>query len=163
MSAGIEEALAMVAGEDLAHRIIGALDRIEVAEEEIKKAQQLYPAKEQEIWNSFTFLRPTEELMLQNEIIYRSHARELVDRAGLGMDLNEATNAELLCVMVRRSLMALPGHDERVLFFRLFHEVMGDEMAMKIDQREMRESYPNAALEIDHKLRRSIRKEDRGE
>lgn len=73
-------------------------EKMEWAEDEIKKARQRHPAHADRIWHSFSLLTPTHALM-NTEFVYRSHCAELLSRVADGGDTRLGTAAEVCCAM----------------------------------------------------------------
>lgn len=78
--------------------LVNSIDRvfsdIEVAEEEIRRGQDMYPSEAKLIDSCFKLLlRPQ---AITNDDLYRAHVRELVERVANGGDTRKATRAEIL-------------------------------------------------------------------
>ncbi|GIH16129.1 hypothetical protein [Rugosimonospora africana] len=79
-------------------------DAMSVAEDEISAAQQRHPDAADRIWRSFPLLRPTDGLTTNN-LVYRAHCRELLDRVAAGANTKPGTAAECcwaLCEVSQR-------------------------------------------------------------
>lgn len=77
-----------------------------IAEEEIEAAQDRHPHAADRIWRSFTLLTPTSDLLTRNELVYRSHCREILDRVAAEADTRPGTAAECcvaLCEVTLRT------------------------------------------------------------
>lgn len=114
-----------IMGSRLGGWIKSAFDCMEMAEEEIARAQKRFPDKKQEIWESFMLLSPTEVLEGKTDRVYRAHARELLERVGRGQDTRKGTAAELLCAMLAAATAAPLNAQGAALTERLFTIVMG--------------------------------------
>ncbi|MEU4244291.1 hypothetical protein [Actinoplanes sp. NPDC026619] len=82
--------------------IFGAM---EIAEQEITDAQVRHPNAADRIWRSFKLLVPTSDLLTRNELVYRSHCRELLERVAADADTRPGTAAECcvaLCEVSQR-------------------------------------------------------------
>jgi hypothetical protein len=87
--------------ENLLNPIFGAM---EVAEKEIRDAQNRYPGAADRIRRSFMLLTPTTDLLTRNELVYRAHCRELLDRVAAGTDTRPGTAAECCVALCETSL-----------------------------------------------------------
>lgn len=151
------EAMFSLLGE-LAPTVRTIFERMRIAEEEIEKAQTDFPHKADEIWGSFTYLRPTPLLDPCTSHLYRAHAREIVTRIAQAdgslrkKDLEAATDAELCCVFCAVS-QAFPLQGDAVAAYqRVFKNVFPN--ATFLDEFARSESYPGRADEIISGLRR---------
>jgi len=75
----------------------GPLHQVEWAEQEIEAARKRHPEADQRIWDSFSLLPSTHPLM-ETDFVFRSHARELLERVAAGEDTRPGTWAEIVCV-----------------------------------------------------------------
>ncbi len=76
-------------------------DRMELAEDEIRKAQIRHPAHRDRLWHSFSLLKPNMGLKrMASELVYRAHCRELLERVVAGTDTRSGTAAEVCCVVL---------------------------------------------------------------
>lgn len=75
------------------------------AEQEIDAAAARHPCVADRIRSSFGLLRPTHPL-LRNEMVYRSHCRELLDRVSTAEDTRPGTAAECCVALSEVSLRA---------------------------------------------------------
>ena len=101
-------------------------DCIGIAEEEITAAMEATTDLElKERFNaSFKHLLPTEPLSSVSTEVYRSHAREILDRVEKEEDVRPGTNAEVLAVLVEASQRSPLNQTGFLLYCRLFREVM---------------------------------------
>jgi hypothetical protein len=76
----------------------GLFESIERAKEEIAKARTRHPQHSDLLHHSFMLLLPTHKLM-QHEVVYRAHCREILDRVAAGNDTRPGTAAEICCLM----------------------------------------------------------------
>lgn len=95
---------------------------MEIAEEEIKKYQNLYPGKSDEIWESFSILKASQPMRDKAEYIYRKHVQELLERVASGEDTSAPTGPELLSYMSEMSLRAPLTHDAAAAYYRVASE-----------------------------------------
>ncbi len=155
-----KEAMLNLLGE-LAPTVRTVFERMEIAEEEILKAQESYPHKADEIWNSFKYLRPSPILEPNTSHLYRAHVKEIVTRIAQAngdlrkKDLEAATDAELCCMFCAVS-QALPLQLDAVAAYQqVFKRVFPD--VSFLDEFANSESYPGRAEEIIAELRRKYR------
>lgn len=94
MDGAIKELL----GGDLGELLTSCFEQMSWADDEIATAMRRHPAEADTIWHSFTLLRATHERMT-TEFVYRSHARELLDRVASGEDTRRGTAAEVILVI----------------------------------------------------------------
>ncbi len=146
---------------DLAPTVRTIFERMEIAEEEIQRAQVIYPHKADRIWDSFTYLRPSPILIPHTSHLYRAHVRELITRVALAdgdlrkKELEAATDAELCCVFCAVS-QALPLQSDAVAAYQRVFKKVFPEVSF-LDEFANSESYPGRADEIVTKLRRKHR------
>lgn len=87
--------------------LFGAMfDRMEWADDEIAKAQARHPESANKLYHAFKLLNTAHELM-GNEMVYRSHCREILDRVTKGQDTRPGTAAEI-CVMMSQITQRTP-------------------------------------------------------
>lgn len=102
----------------------GHLANIEVAEDEITQAVRRHDgdvAAADRAWHAFILLQPTMDKMGLNELVYRAHCRELLDRAAAGGDLRPGTAVEC-CIALCEASTAVPLNTTGSgLYFRLWH------------------------------------------
>lgn len=103
--------------------LIGQLDplmrTLAWAEDEIEAAQRRHPSAADRIWHSFGLLAPTHPLM-RTEFVYRSHCRELLDRAAGGKDTRPGTAVEC-CIALSITSLAAPLRSSAVgLYARMW-------------------------------------------
>ena len=99
-SAAVNEILGDVGG-----MLESAFAAMEWAEDEIEAARRRYPEASDRIYHSFKLLVTTHELM-STEMVYRSHAREILARVAAGQDTRPGTAAEVCCLSHDASLLA---------------------------------------------------------
>ncbi|WP_042426758.1 hypothetical protein [Streptacidiphilus anmyonensis] len=92
------------------------------AEEEIEKAQHRHGETGRgPIWRAgFTLVRPTLDRTYTCEMLYRSHAAELLDRFARGEDTRPATTAEMIAALLETALKAPLAPSAFCLYMRLF-------------------------------------------
>ncbi|WIN00016.1 hypothetical protein ACTOB_003691 [Actinoplanes oblitus] len=89
---------------DLQHDLRSVFDAIDIAEEEITTAQRRHPKAADRIWRSFLLLRPPTDALTRNDLVYRAHCRELLDRVAAGADTRPGTAAECCVALCEVSL-----------------------------------------------------------
>lgn len=109
-----------------AFRQVGTpLEQVLWAEDEVDAARKRHPETDEALYSSFVLLVPTHSLM-STEFVYRSHARELLERVADGQDTRDATWAEIVGLCHDVSLMA-PFHAGSVgLYFRAWTRAFPD-------------------------------------
>lgn len=80
-------------------------DAMPWAEDEIDAATRRHPAAADRIHRSFLLLRPA-SARIGTEVVYRSHCRELLDRAAGGQDTRPGTAVECCIALCMTSLAA---------------------------------------------------------
>jgi hypothetical protein len=92
------------------------------AEEEIEKAQRRHGERGRgPIWRAgFNLIRPTLDRTRTSEMLYRSHAAELLDRLATGQDTRTATTAEMIAALMETALRAPLTPSAFCLTMRLF-------------------------------------------
>ncbi|WP_370112931.1 hypothetical protein [Streptacidiphilus sp. MAP12-33] len=92
------------------------------AEEEIEKAQRRHGETGRgPIWRAgFSLARPALDRTRTSEMLYRSHAAELLDRLATGEDTRPATTAEMIAALMETALGAPLTPSAFCLTMRLF-------------------------------------------
>jgi hypothetical protein len=115
-------------------------------------------------------MRPTREMRLKGDALYRSHAREIVRRFKAGEDLDPATDAEILDVLLSASLKAPLSLLYTDLAERMFVRIYGAEAARR-QLGELRDLDGSSSFDAHHRadvdaaereLRHTLRCEGRG-
>jgi hypothetical protein len=116
-----QAAIELVGLSDLTAELEGIFERMDWAEEEIEKALAHHPYHRDLLWHSFALIRPREVgPRMSTEMLYRSHAAELLDRVAAGADTRGPTAAEMVVVCLEVS-KAVPMHgDSAGLYFRVW-------------------------------------------
>lgn len=70
------------------------------------------------LWHAFMAVKVTEPHMFE-EIIYRVHAREILDRIATGKDVRPGTDAEMIAALRLASLTAPLSSAAATLYFRI--------------------------------------------
>jgi len=99
----------------------GAFATIDWAEDEITRAIRRHPGHADVLYHAFGLIRPRDiGPGMSSELVYRSHAGELLDRVATAADTRPATAAELCLVCCEASLRA-PMHGAAAgLYFRIW-------------------------------------------
>ena len=88
-------------------RLCNVFTQVEIAEEEIKKAQLQYPDKEDVIWDSFPILRsPILDSIPSADVsntLFRTHCRQLLRYVAEGVDLDRPTLVEAAIIVCKLS------------------------------------------------------------
>jgi hypothetical protein len=108
--------------------ITNTLEQAEWAQEEIEKAQRRHgeEGRDGPIWNSFLRLHDRRGIM-QSEVVYRAHCRELIERVVVGGDLTDPTAVEMMVPIMEASLRAPLDSAATGLYLRLFARALPDE------------------------------------
>jgi hypothetical protein len=136
----------------LAGVVSACFSDVEIAEQEIAKAQKRHPVHAEQIWQSFGKLMPSELLRPKTEKLYRAFCRELLDRIATGQPLAQATYAELACIFCATSLASPLNQDGAAAYWKVFKAIYPN--ALDGAEYTPRESYEGRALEIIHQLQR---------
>ena len=117
-------------GDLLGHVVLRIFDAMGIAEEEITAARTRHGVEKAAAINGvFTALLPSPILRGKAPMLYRAHARELCDRAAMGVPLAAGTKAEVLAGLLDTSLTAPLRTEGLALAERLMHELFPDEAA----------------------------------
>jgi len=97
------------------------------AEDEIARAIRRHPDRADALYHSFGLIRPRDiGPGMGSELVYRSHAAELLDRVAAGADTRPATAAELCLVCCEASLRT-PLHGPTAgVYFRMWLRAFPD-------------------------------------
>jgi hypothetical protein len=104
--------------------VADALAPIEWAENEIERATHRRPDQADVLYHAFPLLQPRPWMRV--EFVYRSHARELLDRLAAGQDTRPATAAELCWACCQASQEAPLTTTAAGLYFRAWAEAFPD-------------------------------------
>lgn len=108
--------------DDAASAIGSVLNLMGVAEREIEGAMRRHPKHADALWHCFSLIQPTGEGegVGVHEQLYRSHARELLERVAAGKDLRPATSAEVLAAMKEVTLRTPMNNAGMGLYWRMW-------------------------------------------
>jgi hypothetical protein len=121
--------LAKVATGSQIHAIDQTFRRMDIAEQEIARAQRRHPKDKDRIFQLFRLLCPTPPLAHVLDDIYRSHCREIIARAVRRDDICPGTKAEMLGFLSQASLEAPLDRIPFLLYQQLFAELLPDQAA----------------------------------
>jgi hypothetical protein len=133
---------------------------IDWAEDEIQQACRRHPAQADVLFHAFTLLRPGEiSPAFGTEFVFRSHARELLERIAAGSDPRPATTAEL-CMTCARISLQVPLHGAPAgLYFRLWLRAFPDHPVTpdQVDNQAHYETlYAEQMNDLESDLRRKV-------
>jgi hypothetical protein len=102
-------------------QLTSAFATIEWAEDEIAQAVERHPRAADSLYHAFALLHPREiGPGMHTELVYRAHARELLDRIGADTDTRPATAAEI-CLACSEISLRGPMHSAAAgLYFRMW-------------------------------------------
>jgi len=137
---------------------------IEIAEQESERLAQLHPAQREALRAAFPDLMPG-GLAGMHDALYRSHARELLQRVVNGEDVMLGTNAEALLALHKSSLRAPLTSAAAACFEGLFTQIFGEAARARTARGAvpMSEPWTGAAKEFLQELRRKLRRQRRQE
>lgn len=127
-------------------------DQMEIAEDEISAAKLRNPNHADALQSSFMPLRWMLDSPVRNEV-FRSHARELLQRVVDGAPLAPATKAELMMVLANTSVNAPMNSRGAALYHALFRAVFPERVNELIGEPEP-EPWEGANDELISELRR---------
>ncbi|NIY68091.1 hypothetical protein [Streptomyces malaysiensis] len=144
-------------------------ETMEWAESEIEKAMARHgepkpPTGERgkgPIWNSFILLKSTHD-KLNREVLYRSHAHEILERVAKGQDTRPGTDAEMIVVIHEATLAAPLTSGAACLYFRVLDRSVPElarATAPEIDLASYEKVHGRVADEYEAELRRKLRQD----
>lgn len=140
--------------QEVSSSLAGPFSQILWAEEEVDTARKRHPESDTQIWDSFPLLPPTHRLM-NNELVYRSHVRELLERVASGEDTRPGTWAEIVCVCCAVSLK-IPMHGALSgLYFRAWDKAF-PEQPMDFDGGPHEALYASEIDDMERDVRRKL-------
>lgn len=157
------DALRELGAGGLADTLDACFDQMAWCEEEIESAKARHPEASERIWASFKLLHAQSPLMDQ-EVVYRGHCRELLDRVAAGEDTREATNAEMAGVLSQFSLEHPLNAAASTLYMRVFVRAFPDKSGLAFDARDLKHEermHGSEADDLERQLRRKARVADR--
>ena len=141
----LEQALLEHLGAPLAGVIERAFDYIRLAESEIDDFKEKFPAQAEELHATFRYLAWQLDVAAP-ELVYRHHARELLQRVVDGDSLCLGTQAEALMMLHATSLRSPLKTEAVTLQLRLFRAVYGD--TARVVDYDGTEPWPGACDEL---------------
>ena len=147
----------------LPSRVGRCFDLMDVAEEEIKAAQERHADSADKIHASFKLLCPSEAMSEKHQDVYRAHCREILNRVAAGNDTKLGTKAEAMVGLADASLAFPLGQIASALYHRLFGEVFGSETVKALDLGGVliTEPWPGASDELLSDLVKQAAQDDR--
>jgi hypothetical protein len=121
--------------------LAAAFTMIDWAEDEIARATYRHPDHADVLYHAFVLLRPRDlGPGMTSELVYRSHAAELLERVATGIDTRPATAAEMCLVCAHVSQRA-PIHGAAAgLYFRMW-QLAFPHSPITVDQAEQQVHY----------------------
>ena len=127
---------------------------IEIAEQEIERAQRRHPEQASQLHRTFSFIRP-DHFINYHPTIYRHHCRELLERIATGADTRPGTLAEAAIAIMQVTLATPVQRDVAILYGRLF-KCFFPEQYETLRYFPTEESYPGRCDEILATLLRKL-------
>jgi len=126
--------------------------RMEIAEEEIERAQKEWPNKADVVWNTFTICPSPIIPNTAPEKLWRYHYRQLCRMVALGEDLDMPTGIEAACMVV--------GVANKVpIRFDVVVKILSDfETAEAFNVEEITTSLKNIGAQYDDDFRKAYRR-----
>ena len=144
--------------------IANSFRRMTVAEDEIRAAKARHPRKAAKLDQAFRYLCPPALLGGLDDMVYRAHAREILERVAKGGKLRPGTTAEVVAALSHGSQVAPPGRIEMLLYTELFARLFPKEsLRLMTDSRPAApDRYERERMrELEQELRRKLA-QDRG-
>jgi hypothetical protein len=126
------KAIDEILGNGLGTQMMRIFDTMEWGEDEVARAMKDHPEYADRLYHSFSILTPSNHL-LQVELPYRSHCRELLERVMTGLPLATATAAEMASVMSELSYRAPLTTEAMTVYMRVFRRAFPKEGAAMFD------------------------------
>ncbi len=99
--------------------LFAAFEKMDWAEDEIDQARVRHGEVDRgPLWNSFRAVKQNEPYMA-DEVIYRAHCREILERVAAGKDVRPGTDAEMITALRESSLTAPLSSAAACLYFRI--------------------------------------------
>jgi hypothetical protein len=99
------------------------LGKVELAEDEITAAAARHPAEADLLFHAFSLLSPAlavEDDRMSTDFVQQAHCRELLERVAAGEDTRPGTDAEVIVICMRMSLIAPLNTPGATLYMRLW-------------------------------------------
>jgi hypothetical protein len=114
-------------------QIMNIFAQIEIADEEIRAAQERHPEQAEMIDGLFLWLRPKSDLERKMTLeMYRGHIRELIERVVAGKDTELPTSAEKAWALCETSLEAPLSESASAAYMGYFLDVYGPERMQEV-------------------------------
>jgi len=143
-------------------RLSDTLDRLframEIAEEEIAKAQERWPEKKEELWGAFRYLSVGTCTIPEGyaDQVYRAHCQEILERVVRGQPLEPGTDAECMVALCEMSQVT-PLHSPAVCLYRkLFERRLGYDPSPEVASFE---EWTGSSRELESELRKKLARE----
>jgi hypothetical protein len=141
-----------------------AFKKMEWADDEIDKARVRHGETDRgPLWHSFLTVRQNEPYMA-DEIIYRAHAREILERIAAGRDVRPGTDAEMIAGLRQSSVVTPLSPAAATLYFRIAARSFPELWAKAGDQTDLTayESVHGSAADDHESWLRAKMTRDRG-
>jgi hypothetical protein len=160
IDAPLRGALSELCGEGFVRAIEQTFGDLEIAEEEVAAAKKRHPFETDLIDACFLDLQRSVFLLEKADFVYRSHVRELCERAASSGDLTDATDAEIVCCLMGASMLAPLNHDGFLLYYTCFCRAFPEYTNKVFDHMDYqpRESYPGRLNELLSSVARKIQR-----
>jgi hypothetical protein len=137
----------------LGSRVGSIFRHMEIAEEEIASAMSRFPDIASAINDKCFMLCFTPTIMTdKGDIVYRAFCREIIERFALGRSTDEATDAEMLCLILEATWKSPLTHNASsaayILFSKIFDTTITEKIIRENDGPILTEEYRGAAQEI---------------
>ena len=143
-------------------RVGGLFDLMEIAEDEIAKAQARHPDAKERLWHTFRLLSPG-HLTGYPTRFYRAHCHEILERVYNGVDTRPGTKAEVLTGLSEWSLEHKPNTATAALISELFADLCPEQPSWGADiiqaakVTEPADAIPNLYADLQRKTAREER------
>ncbi len=158
----IEPILRSIAGPDIMNTLTTTFAQMEWAEDEISQAQLRHPDIADVLYHSFSLMTATHERM-STEFIYRTHARELLERIAAGTSTKPGTSVEVVLALMRVSMTTPLNTPAFGLYLRMWRRAGLPELGGPVE--DVDEHYEAIAAtridEFESLVRRKLAVDDR--
>jgi hypothetical protein len=142
----------------VANTIASAFAAMEVAEEVIAEQKKLHPEHADVVHGAFMFCTPGDTMLGAPVRLYRKHVEQVIGRVRHRAKLAPATDAEVLHLLYRRSLIAPPTHEDWSAQMYLFETLFGtDKMREVMGGETLRPSEIRSAKDRIEDIRHDLR------
>lgn len=108
---------------DTSDSVTDALELVDQGEAEIRAAAARLPGEADLLWHSFSLLSPelaVDDDRMSTDFVHQAHCRELLERVAAGEDTRPGTDAEVIVICMRMSLVAPLNTPGTTLYMRLW-------------------------------------------